>query len=135
MLKAIEDTNFTSEISLQKTAWKMRDEGGGSGRAVEKGLYLDIINKGLEFDHCIVVNADELNVKEFAVYVNTWFKNAHCVFVYPYRQKRIACRIATSPKAIVLTTRRKPPSGQLGGLTFYSLLSTLTPRRHPDILT
>lgn len=91
MYRAIEEYISTdNNISLQKSAWKMRDRGRSYGRAVEKRtVSRTLLIKGLEFDHCIVVNADELNAKELYVALTRGCKTLTVFSSVPIIQKEL----------------------------------------------
>jgi hypothetical protein len=69
MKRAIKEC-ITSEkdVSLQKAAWNMKDKDRLWGRRIERHVVSrTLLIKGLEFDHSVVLNADELNAKELYV--------------------------------------------------------------------
>lgn len=100
MCKAIEEhLSSPSEISLQKTAWKMRDRGRSYGRAVEKRtVSRTLLIKGLEFNHCIVVNADELNAKELYVALTRGSKTLTVFSSTPIVQKELPAELQPPQK-------------------------------------
>lgn len=55
----------SSEDKLRNTAWKIRDKGRHSGRKVrDRIVSRTLLIKGLEFDHAIVSNIENLSMKE-----------------------------------------------------------------------
>ena len=91
MNRAIEEhINSNDSISLQKSAWKMRDLGRSFGRAVEKRIVSrTLLIKGLEFEHCIVANADELDAKELYVALTRGSKTLTVFSSNPIIQKAL----------------------------------------------
>lgn len=69
MRKAVkEKVDSKADISLQKIAWMIRDKERFWGKAINRHVVSrTLLIKGLEFDHCIVLNADELDAKELYV--------------------------------------------------------------------
>lgn len=54
--------------SLKDTAWKIRNRASSIGRVMERRMVSrTLLIKGLQFDHAVVLNADELNTKELYV--------------------------------------------------------------------
>lgn len=54
--------------SFRETAWQVRDRSRRHGRTPEKRIVsTTLLVKGLEFDHAVVTNADELSAKELYV--------------------------------------------------------------------
>jgi hypothetical protein len=91
MNKAIEEYIGSSDnISLQKSAWKMRDQGRSFGRSVEKRtVSRTLLIKGLEFEHCIVANADDLDAKELYVALTRGSKTLTVFSSNPIIQKAL----------------------------------------------
>jgi hypothetical protein len=58
----------SSRPSLKETAWKIRSRASSIGRAMERRMVSrTLLIKGLEFDHALVLDADQLNTKELYV--------------------------------------------------------------------
>lgn len=91
MNKAIEEYVGSSDnISLQKSAWKIRDLGRSFGRSVEKRtVSRTLLIKGLEFEHCIVANADDLDAKELYVALTRGSKTLTVFSSNPIIQKTL----------------------------------------------
>lgn len=91
MNKAIEEyVGSSDKISLQKSAWKIRDLGRTFGRAVEKRtVSRTLLIKGLEFEHCIVANADDLDAKELYVALTRGSKTLTVFSSNPIIQKAL----------------------------------------------
>lgn len=74
--------------TLQDAAWTVRDKGRIWGRIVEpRTVSRTLLIKGLEFDHSIVLDADELNAKELYVAMTRGSKSLTVVSLEPILQK------------------------------------------------
>jgi len=68
MKRAIKEYEKGDHDTLQDAAWAVRDRGRIWGRRVEhRTVSRTLLIKGLEFDHAIVLNADDLDAKELYV--------------------------------------------------------------------
>lgn len=89
MNKAIEEKISSKEdISLRKTAYILRDRGRIYGRTFDKRIVSrTLLIKGLEFDHAIVANADDLDAKELYVAITRGSKSLTVFSSNPIIQK------------------------------------------------
>lgn len=90
MNRAITEKSISEnqEVSLQKTAWTMRESGRTVGRNIDRRIVSrTLLIKGLEFDHAIVANADELNAKELYVALTRGSKSLTVFSANPVIQK------------------------------------------------
>lgn len=99
MNKAIDEkVKSKDNISLQKTAWIMRDKGRVWGRTVDRRtVSRTLLIKGLEFDHAIVLNADELDAKELYVALTRGSKSLTVFSSNPIVQKESPADLRPPP--------------------------------------
>jgi superfamily I DNA/RNA helicase len=65
MKKTLRSSNVESECRLSDVAWNIRDTGRKVGRRIDKKtISTTLLIKGLEFDHSVILNADELDDAE-----------------------------------------------------------------------
>jgi DNA helicase-2/ATP-dependent DNA helicase PcrA len=68
MRKAIEQRSSEPKSNLRELAWQIRDVGRTLGRSLRRRcVSRTLLVKGLEFEHCIILNADALTTKELYV--------------------------------------------------------------------
>jgi DNA helicase-2/ATP-dependent DNA helicase PcrA len=68
MLRAIETHSLQPEESLADIAWRLRNQARRRGRSIaRRTLSRTLLVKGLQFDHCVVLDAEELNAKNLYV--------------------------------------------------------------------
>jgi len=89
MKSAIEEKLKSKEtFSLQKTAWLLRDKNRTWGRMIDRRtVSRTLLVKGLEFDHAIVLNADNLGAKELYVALTRGAKSLTVLSSSPIIQK------------------------------------------------
>ncbi len=67
-VRALRSRRADSEQTLEQVAWRLRDDARRRGRAVPtRVVSRTLLVKGLEFDHALVLNANELSVEELYV--------------------------------------------------------------------
>ncbi|MFV0307092.1 MAG: hypothetical protein ACK5OX_05050 [Desertimonas sp.] len=67
-LRALRSRRDGSERTLEQIAWNLRDDARRRGRAVPtRVVSRTLLVKGLEFDHALVLNANELSAEELYV--------------------------------------------------------------------
>ena len=67
--------------TLSDAAWSVRQRTRVLGRQVySRSVSTPLLIKGLEFDHAIVLNANELTNKELYVALTRGFQFSHCAF-------------------------------------------------------
>ena len=65
MKKTLKSSAIDNECRLSDVAWNIRDTGRKVGRRVDKKtISTTLLIKGLEFDHAVILNADELDDAE-----------------------------------------------------------------------
>jgi DNA helicase-2/ATP-dependent DNA helicase PcrA len=91
MKKTIEEKILSnSDVELYKIAWSIRERGRIVGRNVDRRIVSrTLLIKGLEFDHAIVANADELDAKELYVAITRGSKSLTVLSANPVIQKPI----------------------------------------------
>ena len=91
MKKSLDEyVNSDGDLGLQKTVWKVRDRGRVYGRAVDKRtVSRTLLIKGLEFEHAIIINADELDAKELYVAITRGSKSLTVFSANPVIHKPI----------------------------------------------
>lgn len=66
--RAARECGSEPEIPLADVAWRVRDRARHLGRRVDhRTVSRTLLVKGLEFDHCVVLDADELNARNLYV--------------------------------------------------------------------
>lgn len=67
-LRALRSRRASSEQTLEQVVWSLRDDARRRGRAVPtRVVSRTLLVKGLEFDHTLVLDANELSVEELYV--------------------------------------------------------------------
>ena len=90
MMKSIKECSIVAHQSLRDVAWKTRDRGRVVGRKVfRRTISRTLLIKGLEFEHAIVLNADELNTKELYVAMTRGSRSLTILSASPILEREI----------------------------------------------